>query len=323
MKVDRTKLNLIVDGLKKEAEVNSQVALSAEDIFNNQLLEKKAGYPDLEAIGEQIAAGILKSLEKEAEASEDNTNGSDEVIKKAGVNDPNLVASKPGVEAPDAGDPQLGKTVTTTNEVEKGLVAKGETTSVAAIIEALTPGKGVGPSTTEIQAPQITLTKRSEHEKRAAEQIVSNLFEKFASVSTEEEKAEAVDNIVKYATAAEEILEDKLGDNYNATDVEKVAERLILNDIQAYNAQMAKEAEAQEFGYKVAEAFLERLDQVGQEQIQKQAEAEDAYITKAAEMLETKVGKGNFSNEDIIKVAEALIESDSKKSAADRVIAEL
>lgn len=305
-KSQKEELMNVINGLVKEAGELSkepETALTAEDIFNSQLLGKKA---------EKEADEIIEEAENKEEE------GEDEMKKEAGIVGVNLVGSQPGVSPADPQDPMLGKTQTTTNEVEKGIVAKPAVDSVEAIIQALTPGKGVGMSTTEVSAPQISLTKQSEHEKSAA-QIVSTLFEKYASVESKEEAVEAQEAIVKYASVAEEILENNLGENYTADDVVKVAERLIQNDIDAYSEALEKEAELEYISEKVAEKILVAFDNAGQERMQKEAEAQE-LLQKAANLLDSKVGAGNYTEEDLIKVAEAIAEKEDTRSAADKVI---
>ncbi len=80
------------------------------------------------------------------------------------------------------------------------------------------------------------------------------------------EQAEIQENVnilVKYASYAEELLEEKFGDDYTADDVEKLAEALIDNDL-AVEAEQEKVAEYDELGRIMARGFLNELEQ-GQE----------------------------------------------------------
>lgn len=73
-----------------------------------------------------------------------------------------------------------------------------------------------------------------------------------------EVEAQRRDVLTKYASAAEELLENEYGDDYNAEDVELLAEALIEADVQAAE-QQEKVAEYENAGKLMAQAFVEEL----------------------------------------------------------------
>lgn len=305
----KEKIQEVIDSLRKiasEENAPKKVA-SAEEMFHSDLL--RGFNTSSEDFGKKVASAIIENLENQVRE-----------------NNVNKIA---GVAAPDPEDQMLGKTVTTTNEVEKGIVAKDKTAVVNSIVAQLLGSHGVGPSTVTTAADQtmvIPETKQAELYKEAAEKqagamrVVTSLFEKFATVSNEEEQEEVVDLIVKYASVAEDILEERLGENnYDDVHIEKVAEALIILDNQIF----AKQAELEEAGQIIADSFLERLDEAGEVELQKQAIAEE-LIKQAGDLLEEKA-PGKYTEEDIYNVAEALYEKllESDESVADKVIADL
>ncbi len=64
--------------------------------------------------------------------------------------------------------------------------------------------------------------------------------------------------LTKYASAAEELLENEYGEDYKAEDVENLAEKLIDLDVEAVEEQQ-KVAEYVEAGKVMANAFIEEL----------------------------------------------------------------
>ncbi len=64
--------------------------------------------------------------------------------------------------------------------------------------------------------------------------------------------------LTKYASAAEELLENEYGEDYKAEDVETLAEKLIELDVEAVEEQQ-KVAEYVEAGKVMAKSFLEEL----------------------------------------------------------------
>lgn len=74
----------------------------------------------------------------------------------------------------------------------------------------------------------------------------------------DELQKERVDTIVKYASAAEEMLEANYGEDYNEEDVAKLAEFLIENDIAAEDDQ-EKVAEYDQLGRIMARSFLDEV----------------------------------------------------------------
>jgi hypothetical protein len=73
-----------------------------------------------------------------------------------------------------------------------------------------------------------------------------------------EVKAQRREILTKYASAAEELLENEYGDDYEAADVENLAEKLIDLDIEAAdNAE--KVAAYEQAGQIMARAFVKEL----------------------------------------------------------------
>ena len=83
------------------------------------------------------------------------------------------------------------------------------------------------------------------------------------TVNEEETKLaeERMDVLAKYAEFAENALKEEFGDDYSMEDVEKLAEMLVLNDIQAEEEQ-EKVAELVEAGQVMAHAFAEELQKI-------------------------------------------------------------
>jgi len=79
------------------------------------------------------------------------------------------------------------------------------------------------------------------------------------AAQVEKVQTENVDVIVKYATAAEELLTKELKDKYNEEDVIKVAEALIDADLKTENEQ-EKVAEYDQLGRIMARSFLEEIE---------------------------------------------------------------
>ncbi|KYK22686.1 hypothetical protein AYK24_00230 [Thermoplasmatales archaeon SG8-52-4] len=73
-----------------------------------------------------------------------------------------------------------------------------------------------------------------------------------------EVEAQRREMLTKYASAAEELLENEYGDDYNADDVELLAEKLIEADVEAME-QQEKVAEYEEAGKIMAQAFIKEL----------------------------------------------------------------
>jgi len=94
---------------------------------------------------------------------------------------------------------------------------------------------------------------------------LTELHEEMLKQAAENEKMqETVNVLVKYASYAEELLEERFGEDYTADDVEKLAEALIDNDL-AVEAEQEKVAEYDELGRIMARGFLNELEQ-GQEE---------------------------------------------------------
>ena len=102
---------------------------------------------------------------------------------------------------------------------------------------------------------------------------MSNLLETYesmvanANAAAEEEyiqkEAEAAENarvevLHKYASAADELLANEYGDDYDENDVVELAQKLINNDIETEQAQ-EKVAEYVEAGTVMARAFINEL----------------------------------------------------------------
>jgi len=89
-------------------------------------------------------------------------------------------------------------------------------------------------------------------------------------ISEEEVKiaSERMDVLAKYAEFADEALKAEYGNDYELTDVEKLAEMLIENDLQVEEEEM-KVAEIVEAGQIMAHAFAEELQKIANETEQK------------------------------------------------------
>ena len=75
----------------------------------------------------------------------------------------------------------------------------------------------------------------------------------------DKEAQERVEILTKYASVAEEMLSDKHGDDYEASDVTKLAEYLIDSDMESFEAQ-EKVAEYVEAGQIMARSFLSEIN---------------------------------------------------------------
>lgn len=76
--------------------------------------------------------------------------------------------------------------------------------------------------------------------------------------AAQEVKSQRRDMLTKYASAAEELLEKEYGEDYEATDVENLAEKLIELDVETVENQQ-KTAEYVEAGQVMAKAFVKEL----------------------------------------------------------------
>jgi len=94
--------------------------------------------------------------------------------------------------------------------------------------------------------------------------------QKVNEVSEEETKiaAERMDVLAKYAEFADEALKAEYGDDYEYSDVEKLAEMLIANDLQIEEEE-EKVAELVEAGQIMAQSFAEELNKIANEAEQK------------------------------------------------------
>jgi len=90
--------------------------------------------------------------------------------------------------------------------------------------------------------------------------------EQESSVTDEEMKiaSERMDVLAKYAEVADEALRAEFGDDYELTDVEKLAEMLIQNDLQIEEEEV-KVAELVEAGQILAHSFAEELQKIASE----------------------------------------------------------
>lgn len=240
-----------------------------------------------------------------------------------------LVGNASAVHPFPPDEPQLGKTVTTTNELPKGNITPNKNAVIEGIIAQLTSNKvNHGASTVTIEgAPQTMPIKQAELEKQAAEELLSNMFTKYASaVETQEEADIAYGNIYKYASVAEDILEAHLGDgNYNTADIEKVASVMLENDIDDYAEAIMKQAEAEEFIEKTAERTVDLLLEkmaafsAQEDELEKQAEAVTyEVLEKAASMLDN-TGQP-YTEEDLVEVAEYLLDQASEPSVVEQAL---
>jgi hypothetical protein len=76
--------------------------------------------------------------------------------------------------------------------------------------------------------------------------------------AAQEVESQRRDMLTKYASAAEELLEKEYGEDYEATDVENLAEKLIELDAETVENQQ-KTAEYVEAGQVMAKAFMKEL----------------------------------------------------------------
>ena len=91
------------------------------------------------------------------------------------------------------------------------------------------------------------------------------IYEDMQKVAEADEvKKQRLDVIVKYATLAEEMLEEKFDDKYGEEDVIKVAEFLIDSDLEA-EAEQEKVAEYDQLGRIMARAYLDEMAKVSEE----------------------------------------------------------
>ena len=90
------------------------------------------------------------------------------------------------------------------------------------------------------------------------------LLDTYESIQKEAEvqevESERRDILTKYASAAEELLEKEYGKEYEATDVENLAEKLIDIDIEEAGNQQ-KTAEYVEAGQVMARAFVKEIQE--------------------------------------------------------------
>ena len=327
MPTNKEKIAKVIDALKKEAQASETTETkkteSAESLFSSELLKTASVEPKVDA--KNIAQEIINHLQKEQEEN-------DMAEKTAGVSALGAVASAPGVDAPGPDEPSLGKTVTTTNEIEKGHVAKEVTEKVNALINQLVATYGVGGSVItdeQTNALMPAMGKQSELEKEAAEkrgaagEVLKNLFEKFATVEGEAAQAEAVSVLEKYASMAEDwIIESGIKEGeYDHTHIQKVAETFISRDLAVEQEQEMSKQAAYEFGSNVADAFYARLEDLGNAELNKQAEVENA--TAEAKKLLDKKASGQYTDEDVQRVAEFLLSQRNEVNPADAVINEL
>ena len=76
--------------------------------------------------------------------------------------------------------------------------------------------------------------------------------------AAQEVESQRREMLTKYASAAEELLENEYGEKYEAEDVENLAEKLIELDVEATEDQQ-KTAEYVEAGQVMARAFVQEL----------------------------------------------------------------
>ena len=319
-KVDHEKIASAIKELKEAAEAAPE-NLSPEDVFAAKFTKSASDV----SVNKELVATVAQELLNYIKEN-DNVRIFD---KNAGVNVP-LVGSEAGVSAPDAGDPTLGKTVTTTNEVEKGLVGTAQTNLVDSIVQRLMAVKGHtgGPAIIVEGAPQPMPVKAAELEKVAeGKQTLENLFTKYASQA--EDPNEAATAIYKYASQAEDILIDEAGeDNYSGKDIFKIASTLIDLDLEEYQGQLNKQAELEYTANLTAEIMLQKFAEYNNQEVEltKQAEAVVADFVKQAEDALVETGK-QYTEEDILAVAEAMIdkaiESQNQQTPVEQVIGNL
>jgi CHASE1-domain containing sensor protein len=87
-----------------------------------------------------------------------------------------------------------------------------------------------------------------------------------AEEATKEAEAtqERVEVLAKYAEAADNLLSEEYGEDYNEEDVEKLAKLMINYDIEQEEA-MSKVAEFEQAGQIMAHAFAQELDRISNE----------------------------------------------------------
>ncbi len=98
---------------------------------------------------------------------------------------------------------------------------------------------------------------------------VDSLFNKMveAQAKPQEKTAEAIEVeekmevLSKYASAAQEVLTAEYGSNFTQEDVVKLAGKMIDHDV-AIEEQLSKEAEASRIGEVMAEAFVNKINQL-------------------------------------------------------------
>lgn len=98
---------------------------------------------------------------------------------------------------------------------------------------------------------------------------MSNLMEIYEGMQKQavldSETQERVEILTKYASVAEEMLSEKYGEDYSEEDVTKLAEYLIDNDLEAFEAQ-EKIAEFVDAGKIMAQSFLQEIQDAGTEE---------------------------------------------------------
>jgi len=97
---------------------------------------------------------------------------------------------------------------------------------------------------------------------------MANLLDKYEEMQKiaelEELKQDRINAIVKYASLAEEALEEQYGDDYNEDDVIKVAEFMIDSDL-AQEEEQEKIAEYDQLGRIMAHAYADELARIESE----------------------------------------------------------
>jgi hypothetical protein len=103
------------------------------------------------------------------------------------------------------------------------------------------------------------LMKQAELEAEKAKLVEEQANE----ISDEETKiaSERMEVLAKYAEFADEALKAEYGDDYDYSDVEKLAEMLIANDLQIEEEE-EKVAELVEAGQIMAQSFAEELNKI-------------------------------------------------------------
>ncbi len=84
----------------------------------------------------------------------------------------------------------------------------------------------------------------------------------------QEKVAERMEVLAKYAEVAEEALKAEFGEDYELTDVEKLAEMLIQKDLET-NEEEVKVAELVEAGQIMAHSFAEELQVISDQSEEK------------------------------------------------------